>query len=104
SFEKAAAYLEARAEQDDVFKWTIEIDLELVMSYAFPPLLNLISSLDRLVKADQDQGRSVKIVWRIRPGDDSMRTIARDVKEQIERKGKPGADIEIRDGGLAKRR
>ncbi len=37
SFEKATAYLEARAEQDHVFDRVIEIDLELVMSSAFQP-------------------------------------------------------------------
>jgi len=105
SFEKAAAYLEARAEQDDVFDWTIEIHLELVMSYAFPPLLNLISTLNRLVEDDPEGARSVRIIWFIRPGDDGMRTIANDVKEYLDKRGdKRGLKLEIKEAVKAARR
>jgi hypothetical protein len=104
SFEKAAAYLEDRAEQDDVFDWIIEIDLDLVVSSAFHPLLNLISTLNRLVEEDADGGRSVKITWLISPGDDSMRTMAKDVKQHIDarRRSKHGLNIEIKEKGTVK--
>jgi hypothetical protein len=104
SFEKAAVYLKSRAELDDVFNWTIEINLESVMSYAFTPLLSLISTINALVEEDPDGGRSAKIVWYVRPDDDSMRTIANDVKEHIEKGNMRGLTIEIRDAVKAGRR
>jgi hypothetical protein len=104
SFEKAAAYLEDRAEQDDVFNWTVEIELDLVISSAFQPLLNLISTLDRLVQEDADGGRSVKIIWRIGRGDDNMRTTAKDVRDHIRARGgvRRGLDIQIVPEGAVK--
>jgi hypothetical protein len=104
SFEKAAAYLRDRAELDDVFDWTIDIDLELVASFAFLPLLNLISMLDKLVKEDLDGGRSATIIWHVRSGDDNMLTIAKDVKEYIEKVNKRGLRIEIKEAVKAARR
>jgi hypothetical protein len=101
SFDKAAADLRDRAELDDVFNWTINIELEFVVSYAYPPLLNLISTLDKLVKEDLDGGRSAKVIWYVNPRNDSMRTIANSVKEHIEKTSeKPsglGLKIEIKD-------
>jgi hypothetical protein len=104
SFEKAAAYLKSRAELDDVFSWIIEINLESVMSYAFTPLLGLISTINALVQEDLDGGRSAKIIWYVRPDDDSMRTIVNDVKEHLEKGNMRGLKIEIRDVVKASRR
>jgi hypothetical protein len=95
SFQKAASYLESRAEQDDVFDWQIEVDLELVMSFSFQPLLNLLLLLDKLVQDDPDGGRAVTIVWKISPGDVSMGSMARQLKEIVEAKQGNGRGLVI---------
>jgi hypothetical protein len=108
SFEKAAAHLRERAELDDVFDWTIQIDLDFVVSYAYPSLLNLISTVDRLVKEDSEGGRSAKVIWYVSSGNHSMRTIAEDVKEHIEQRvdktSMLGLRIEIKDAVKPARR
>lgn len=108
SFEKAAAYLRERADLDDVFDWTIQIDLDFVVSYAYPPLLNLITTLDKLVKEDRDGGRSAKVIWHVSPGNQGMRTIADDVRDHIaqhaDKGGAIGLKIEIKDAVKSSRR
>jgi hypothetical protein len=104
SFSKAADYLRDRAESDDVFDWTIDIDLELATSFAVRPLLNLIFTLDKLVKQDPDGGRSAKIVWHVRSGDQNMEGIANDVKKTIQKDGGRGVQIEIKDAVRSTRR
>jgi hypothetical protein len=94
SFEKASAYLRDRARQDGAFNWTIILELDLVISAAFKSLLNMMSVLDKLV-ADKPDRRTVKIEWRVKPDDDSMRSLAEDMSEQIERQGRKGLQIEI---------
>ncbi len=46
----------------------------------------------------------MKIVWRMSPGDDSMRTMANDVKQHIDekRKSRRGLNITIVDKGRGK--
>jgi hypothetical protein len=96
SFQKATVALKTRAKQQDAFDWLIIIDLDLVMTTAFRPLLRMMAALDQIVKERPDR-RSVAIEWRIQQDDDSMRSMADQVKRQIERppKGKTS-----RDGGI----
>jgi hypothetical protein len=96
SFEKASIYLRDRAEQEGAFDWTIILELDQVISSAFRSLLGMITVLEHLV-AKQPDRRSVTIEWLVKPGDGSMRSMANDMKKQLQEKGRKGLTIHIKD-------
>ena len=96
SFEKASIYLRDRAKQEGAFGWRIVLELDQVISAAFKSLLDMLSVLDHLVDEKPDR-RSVTIEWLIALNDDSMRSMAEDVTEQIENRGKKRLMINIVD-------
>jgi hypothetical protein len=86
SFAKAALYLRQRARQDEAFEWTIVIELDHVISSSARPLLTLMQTLREIVAEKADR-RSVRIEWRIRPGDDILHNLATGVREKLEKLG-----------------
>jgi hypothetical protein len=104
SFTKAAHYLQQRARQDQAFEWTIVLELDQVISSAAMPLLNLMRTLSRIV-AEKPDRRSIAVEWRIKPGDDSMRSLANGVREQLQPGSIDGFSIdvvEVRKSGVAR--
>jgi hypothetical protein len=94
SFDKARLYLEQRAAQDGVIEWKIIFDLELVGSTSFKALIDLLVGMDKLVKADPEK-RSIEVEWRVRRGNNSLRTVAEDMKEMLVKQGEPCLQIYI---------
>jgi hypothetical protein len=82
SFTKAARYLQQRARQDEAFDWTIVVELDQVISTAAMSLLNLMRALSDLV-AEKIDRRFITIEWRVKPGDDSMDSLANSMSAQF---------------------
>jgi len=102
SFSKAAHYLQQRARQDQAFEWTVVLDLDQVISSAAIPLLGLMRTLKQIVAEKADR-RYVRVEWRIKPGDDSMRSLANGVREQLGSIDGFSIDIvEVRKSGVAR--
>ena len=96
---KASLYLRDRARQEGAFNWTIIFELDHIGSPAFRSLLHLITVLDQLVMEKPDR-RTVKIVWVIKPGEESMRSMAYEMVRHCEGMRKSdgrtkGVNIEI---------
>ena len=83
SFNKAGRYLQSRARQDGAFEWKIVVELEHVISSAFTSLCGFMLVLNAIV-AERPDRRSVTIEWRLTPSNDSMQSMANDVKEWVE--------------------
>lgn len=92
SFQKAAAYLRSKADQEDVIEWVISIELDIVVTAAFKGILSLIICLDELVREKPDR-RSIRIEWRAKPHDDNMNSVFRDMKIALKRKASPGLEL-----------
>jgi hypothetical protein len=96
TFEKASIYLRDRAQQEGAFEWTIIVELDSIGSPAFRSLLRMMTVLDELILEKPDR-RSATIVWVIKPGEESMRSMAKQMKIQIEVPGRDGLKIDIVD-------
>jgi len=94
TFEKASIYLRDRAQQEGAFEWTIIVELESIGSPAFRSLLRMMTVLDQLVVEKPDR-RSVTIEWVIKPGSDSMHSMASQMKKQTENLDRDGLRINI---------
>jgi hypothetical protein len=94
SFEKALDYLKKRAEQDDAFNWKISIELDQVISSAFKSLLRMIFALNDIA-AEKPDRRTVTIRWCVKPSDDSMSSIAKNVKAELDRRRQNGAQLQV---------
>ncbi|MEA2944554.1 MAG: hypothetical protein QOD09_5083 [Bradyrhizobium sp.] len=101
TFEKASIYLRDRAQQEGAFDWTIIVELESIGSPAFRSLLRMMMVLNELILEKPDR-RSVTIEWVIKPGEESMHSMAEQMQSQIKNLGTGGLLIKIVDQPPAK--
>jgi hypothetical protein len=74
--------LRERADLMGSFTWTIDIELDRIVSTSMPSLIYLFLTLADLVSESSDRRRIV-INWRIRAGADNMRSVAESIKSDV---------------------